>query len=327
MTIKQAGTIKRAGRWVLACASLTLVAGVGVAGNTPGDPAVQVALGRRLFHDGDLSVNGTLSCATCHDPRHSFADGVAAHPGAHGEPGLRNVPSLVNVGAFSPLTWGNAALTSLELQALVPIAGEDPVEMGMKGREAELARRLSANPCYRKLFKAAYPQTRGRIDFASTAAALAAFQRTIVSHEAAWDRAATGGPALSAAAARGERLFRGSAGCAACHAGGEFTDLSFHRLAGAPEAPANGDFGLARTSGRIEDRGRFRTPSLRNVALTAPYLHDGSAGTVAEAIARHGIALDPADLSAITAFLDALTDTAVTTDPRYARPGPACEVS
>lgn len=107
---------------------------VGAEGVGPGSDAAQVALGRRLFHDGDLSINGTLSCATCHDPRHSFADGTRAHPGAHGEPGLRNVPSLVNVGAFSPLTWGNDALTTLERQAMVPIVGEDPVEMGMNVR-------------------------------------------------------------------------------------------------------------------------------------------------------------------------------------------------
>lgn len=300
---------------------LLLAAGAGVAKDTGSSEAAQVALGRRLFHDADLSVNGTLSCATCHDPRHSFADGTRAHPGAHGEPGLRNVPSLVNVGALSPLTWGNDRLTTLELQALVPIEGDDPVEMGMKGRQAELARRLSGNPCYRKLFKAAFPRTRGRIDFASVASALAAFQRTIVSHETAWDRAA-----LSAAAVRGEAVFRGKAGCASCHAGREFTDLTFHRLTQSPAVPANGDYGLARVSGRAEDRGRFRTPSLRNVALTGPYLHDGSAATMGEAIARHGIALEPRAAADVGAFLEALTDTAVIADPRYSRLGRTCEV-
>ncbi|MEE4451183.1 cytochrome-c peroxidase [Novosphingobium resinovorum] len=317
----------RAGRLALLLSGLLLAAGAGAARDAKGSAEAQVALGRRLFHDGDLSINGTLSCATCHDPRHSFADGVRAHPGAHGEAGLRNVPSLVNVGSLSPLTWGNAGLTTLELQAMVPITGEDPVEMGMKGQEAELARRLSANHCYRKLFRASFPATRGRIDFASVAAALAAFQRTIVSHDTAWDRAAAGGPPLAGAAARGEALFRGKAGCAGCHAGREFTDLAFHRLPGEPETPENGDFGLARVTGRSEDRGRFRTPSLRNVALTAPYLHDGSADTIAAVLARHGAALSPAEAGDIEAFLGDLNDTQVTHNAAYARPGRSCEVS
>ncbi|PNU05335.1 cytochrome-c peroxidase [Novosphingobium guangzhouense] len=317
----------RAGGWALLLASLCLVAGAGLARDAGANREAQIALGRRLFHDGDLSINGTLSCATCHDPRHSFADGVSAHPGAHGEPGLRNVPSLVNVGSLSPLTWGNAALLTLEQQARVPIAGEDPVEMGMKGQEAELTRRLSSNPCYRKLFRAAFPATRGRIDFATVSAALAAFQRTIVSHETDWDHAVRGGPALNAAAARGEALFRGKAGCAGCHSGREFTDLAFHRLSQEPAVPANGDFGLARATGRVDDRGKFRTPSLRNVALTAPYLHDGSADTLADAISRHGIAFSPAETTDIEAFLNVLTDTTVGAEPRYARPGKACELS
>lgn len=319
--------MRHTGGWALLLSSLVLAAGAGMARDRRGNLDAQVALGRRLFHDGDLSINGTLSCATCHDPRHSFADGVRAHPGAHGEPGLRNVPSLVNVGSFSPLTWGNPSLATLEQQALVPIAGEDPVEMGMKGQEAELTRRLSASPCYRKLFKAAFPVTRGRIDFTSVSAALAAFQRTIVSHETDWDHAAAGGPVLNEAAARGEALFRGKGECAGCHSGREFTDLAFHRLPGAPADPSNGDFGLARATGRVEDRGKFRTPSLRNVALTAPYLHDGSADTMTEAIARHGTTLSPVETTDIEAFLNALTHTAVGADPRYTRPGKACEAS
>jgi len=319
-----------AGRCALLMAGVVLAAGAGMARDGAGDAkeaeAARVALGRRLFHDGDLSVNGTLSCATCHDPRHGFADGTRAHPGAHGEAGLRNVPSLVNVGGFSPLTWGNAELTTLEMQALVPIEGEDPVEMGMKGQAAELSRRLSANGCYRRLFRAAFPQVRGRIDFTTVSGALAAFQRTIVSHRTDWDRAAEGGAPLPPAASRGEAVFRGKGGCASCHSGREFTDLGFHRLAGEPDVPENGDYGLARASGRAEDRGRFRTPSLRSAALTGPYLHDGSAATIAEAIGRHGIPLEPGDVADLEAFVDTLTDTAVTTDPRYARPGPACEV-
>lgn len=317
--------MSRTGRRAILLGALVLATGAGVAADKAAPDAARVELGRRLFHDGDLSINGTLSCATCHDPRHSFADGTKAHPGAHGEPGLRNVPSLVNVGALSPLTWGNDALTTLELQAMVPIGGEDPVEMGMKGQEAELARRLSANPCYRKLFKAAFPQGRGRIDFASVSSALAAFQRTIVSYQTDWDQATAGGAPLLPTATRGDAVFQ--RGCASCHSGREFTDLAFHRLAGEPAVAPNGDFGLGRVTGRAADRGRFRTPSLRNVALTGPYLHDGSAVTIGEAIARHGFSLPSGEAADVEAFLRALTDRAVTADPRYARPGKTCDLS
>lgn len=134
-----------------------------------------------------------------------------------------------------------------------------------------------------------------------------------------------GGKPLSLAAARGEAAFRRS--CASCHTGRAFTDLAFHRLAGEPAVPANGDFGLARVSGRAEDRGRFRTPSLRNVALTAPYLHDGSVATIAEAITRHGLPLGLEQTADIETFLHALTDRAIIADPRFARPGKACERS
>lgn len=283
--------------------------------------AARIALGRRLFHDADLSIDGTMSCASCHDPAKSFADSVGSRPGVHGDPGLRNAPSLLNVAWLTPLTWGNAGLTTLEAQAIVPITGEDPVELGMKGQEAELARRLSANRCYRKLFRKAFPETKGRMDFASVAQALAAFQRTIVSYDTAWDRARQGGEPLADGAQRGEQVF-GSV-CASCHAGPQFTDMQFHGLAGTPRDAI--DRGLARVTLREADAGLFRTPSLRNVALTAPYLHDGSAATMTEAIDRHGIALTPAERSGLLSFLDMLTDHAVIADLRFALPGPKCE--
>lgn len=200
----------------------------------PADNAMtkaRVVLGHRLFYDADLSINGTLSCATCHEQRHSFSDGVQAHPGAHGEPGLRNVPSLLNVAWATPLTWANPGLATLEQQAIVPIVGDDPVEMGMKGQEAELSRRLSANSCYRKLFKRAFPEEHGRINLGSVAQALAAFQRLIISFDSAWDRARAGGPPLVEEARRGETLFYGTAGCAFCHSGPNLSDYHLHQFA------------------------------------------------------------------------------------------------
>jgi len=290
----------------------------------PADNAMnpaRVALGHRLFHDADLSINGTLACATCHEQRHSFSDGVQAHPGAHGEPGLRNVPSLLNVAWSTPLTWANPHLHTLEEQAVVPIIGDDPVEMGMKGQEAELRRRLAANPCYRKLFARAFPEVDGRIDFGTVSRALAAYERTIISFDTPWDRARAGGPPLDEGARRGEALFYGTAGCAACHSGPNLTDLRLHGF-----ATSAADRGAVRATAAREDDGHFRTPSLRNVRLTAPYLHDGSAPTIEAAIAAHGIALPTADAVAIGQFLDALTDRNVTTDPKLGLPPKSCPV-
>ena len=282
--------------------------------------AAKVALGRRLFHDADLSINGTLSCATCHEQRRGFTASTRAHPGAHGEPGLRNPPSLVNVGWYAPLTWADPASRTLEAQALTPILGDDPVEMGMKGREAELARRLSGDACYRKLFRRAFPETHGRIDLPAVARALAAFQRTMVGFGTDWDKAQAGATVLPPAAQRGEALFRGAAGCATCHEGVHFTDLRFH-----PFATHGGDAGVARATGRAADTALFRTPSLRNAALTAPYLHDGSADTLAQAIARHGIALSPDQTADMVQFLDSLTDRGVIGDPALSRPPRDCD--
>ncbi|PEQ14359.1 hypothetical protein B2G71_01810 [Novosphingobium sp. PC22D] len=208
---------------------------------------------------------------------------------------------------------------------MVPMTGRDPIEMGMDGAEPELIRRLSASPCYRALFDAAFPgRSDSPIGFATVSRALAAFERTIVSYDSAWDRAHAGEAPLSAAAARGEALFAGGAGCASCHAGRDFTDRAFHRLPGW-SADAE-DQGLARETGRAADAGLFRTPPLRNVAATAPYLHDGSAATFDEVLAYHGAALAPPDRRAIAAFLASLSDTSLDDDPRFALPDPECPV-
>ncbi|MBO9499449.1 MAG: c-type cytochrome [Novosphingobium sp.] len=275
--------------------------------------AAKVELGRRLFYDADLSIDGTMSCATCHEQRRGFADGNRTMPGVHGDPGRRNVPGLANVGYLAPLTWADPRLTGLEAQVAVPMFGEAPVEMGMKGAEAELPRRLGSDTCYRKMFKAAFPRERGRIDAATVAMALAAFQRTLISYGSPFDRGQ-----LSPSAQRGKAAF--AAACAECHSGRNFTDGQFHAL-----ETATKDGGLAEITGRKDDAGSFRTPSLRNVALTAPYFHDGSAATLDEAIRRHGgIALTGEERGDIRALLEALTDKGFVTDPEFAYPETAC---
>jgi cytochrome c peroxidase len=291
----------------------------------PVEKAIKIALGRRLFYDADLSIDGSMACATCHEQAHGFADGNATHAGVTGEPGRRNVQTLANVARRKSLTWGDATIRSLEAQALVPIMGEHPVEMGMKGQEAVLARRLGANACYSKLFRAAFPEAGGAIDMRSVTGALAAFQRTLLSADAPADRFAKGETgALSPAARTGATLFRQN--CASCHAGPDFTDDRFHRVR--IEKIDDRDTGLGEITRRADDNGKFRTPGLRNVAVSAPYFHDGASRTLEAAIRRHrGIALKGEQEARVIAYLHALTDQTFLTDKRFAYPDEACEAS
>jgi cytochrome c peroxidase len=311
------------------CVALTIAAATAVAQNVvqpPDTPSSQssplkIELGRRLFYEADLSINGTMACATCHEQRRGFADGNRTHPGALDHPGKRNVPGLQNVALLRHFTWASRT-PDLEHQALTPLTGEHPIEMGMKGQEAELARRLRGNSCYPKLFAAAFPENNGEISLTNVTRALAAFERALVSFESPYDKAEKAGKALPAEAEAGRALFNGKGGCATCHSGLNFTDDAFHAL----EPAYPGDRGLAEESGRAEDAGLFRTPGLRNVALTAPYFHDGQARTLPEAIRRHGlpVALSDAEMDEIATFLGALTDRSVLSDPRWSLPDEAC---
>ncbi|MFV0623463.1 cytochrome-c peroxidase [Sphingomonas sp. ac-8] len=269
----------------------------------------KIALGRRLFYDADLSIDGTMACSSCHEQHRGFADGNRTHAGVHGDPGRRNVPGLANVAWRRVLTWGDPRTTTLEAQAAIPLNGMTPVEMGMAEDGRELARRLGRDACYRRMFKAAFPATRGRIDQASVIQALAAFQRTLLSFEAPVDR--------GEAPAAGAAIF--AVKCASCHAGHDYTDDRFHRL----RPPSAADRGAGEITGRFEDDGAFRTPSLRNVAVTGPWLHDGSAATLDAALAAHP-GSDSADRPALIAFLQALTDRTFLADKRFGYPDDLC---
>lgn len=290
--------------------------------------AAKVELGRRLFYDADLSINGTMSCATCHEQKRGFADGNATRAGVHGDPGRRNVPGLANVGYAARLTWADPRLTMLEAQVAVPVLGEHPVEMGMKGQEAEIDRRLGRDNCYVRMFASAFPEDGGRIDMANVTKALATFQRTMIAFETPFDRHRRGQKeAISSAARRGADIFQGRGACASCHSGPNFTDDDYHAL---KVATPMADRGLGEVSGVAMDDGKFRTRGLRNVALTAPYMHDGSAQTLDEALRRHdavltgSVALSDRDRSYLIAFLGELTDQRFVTDPRFALPSKAC---
>lgn len=275
--------------------------------------AAKVALGRRLFYDADLSIDGTMSCASCHEQKHAFADGNTTRPGVHGDAGRRNVPGLANVAWLPVLTGADPRVTTLEAQAAIPIFGLTPVEMGMHGSEQEIPRRLSRDTCYRRQFRNAFPERRGRIDMTAVAMALASFERSLVSFDTPADRGA-----LSSEAGAGKAVF--GRVCASCHAGPQFTDGRFH-----PILPVNAaDRGRAEVTGRAEDERRFRTPPLRNVAVTGPWFHDGSARTLREAVARHPVTLDASATDQLLAYLEALTDRGFVTNPAFTYPDRPC---
>src|SRR5262249_12043904 len=229
----------------------------------------KVELGRRLFYDADLSLDGTTSCGTCHEQHRAFTEGNASHPGVGGVPGRRNVMALGNAAYFQPLTWADPVQHTLEQQMLVPLQGTHPIEMGMGGKDGELARRLSADNCYQEMFAAAFPETKGRIDVGAVGKALASFERTLISYDSPYDRFKRGeGTALSDQAQRGMKLF--AADCAGCHAGNNFTDLKYHNI-GLYDADGKGgyparDRGLIEVTQKADDEGAMRTPSLRHVA-------------------------------------------------------------
>ncbi|WP_245256953.1 MULTISPECIES: cytochrome-c peroxidase [unclassified Nitrobacter] len=295
----------------------TLPAGVSAPPIPADNPmtAAKVELGRRLFYDADLSADGTMSCATCHEQKHGFADGNRTHPGVTDESGRRNVPGLANVAWFTPLNFADPATKTLETQAAIPVFGTHPVEMGMAGRETEIGRRFGRDSCYRTMFARAFPDDGGRIEFPNVARALASFERTLISYGSAWDRQQLGPEAQA-----GSVLF--ARDCVSCHSGPNFTDLAMHRLG--PVDPALADQGLFEKTGMDADRGKFRTPSLRNVALTGPWWHDGSARTLDEAISRHGLTHNAAEVRQLIAFLTALSDTEFTRRKSLAMPEEAC---
>jgi cytochrome c peroxidase len=306
--------------------------------------AAEVELGRWLFHDARLSRDGTMSCATCHEQARAFTVNRATVPGVDGSPGLKNPMSLVNLAWAPVLTWANPALRRLEEQALIPLFSDHPVEMGMSGREQELFARLAADPRYPPMFAAAFPDREGAITLETITRALAAFQRAITSFDSPYDRYRWGGQrnAISASARRGERLFFGERlECYHCHGGLLFTDNVIHSQLLAPEmgfhdtgvAPRGG---IGEHTGDARQMGAFRTPSLRNVALTAPYMHDGSMATLDDVIRHYerggrqrgphtssllaGFRLTDQERRDLIAFLESLTDRSVTTDPRFANP-------
>ena len=337
--------------------------------NVPADnpmTADKVELGRHLFYDTRLSRDGSQSCATCHDQARAFSDGNTTPIGVTGEAGVHNAMSLANVAYNSSSTWAKH-VTRLEDQALLPMLGTTPIEMGVAGHEAEVLARLRDESLYADLFPRVFDARGADRDadpftLANVTRAIASFERTILSGDSRFDRFVAGDrTAVTTSEQRGLDLFESDRlGCMNCHGGFnlasayehvgasqvQFFNTGLYNVDGHGAYPAH-DRGLVDTTGDASHMGRFRAPTLRNIALTAPYFHDGSAATLADVVdtyARGGRllpdgphagdgALSPLKSTFITgftltteeradliAFLGALTDDSLVTRSSLANP-------
>lgn len=276
----------------------------------------KISLGNLLYFDPRLSKDRTISCASCHNPFHGFADPAPASKGVGGKLGGRNSPTVINRLFSSEQFWDGRA-ESLEAQAHGPLV--NPVEMAMPSHK-EVVARVRQIKGYAPLFQKAFGDA--TIDMPRIAKAIAAYERTVVSGNSPFDRYQAGDrDAMSASAVRGMELFNGKARCVACHAGFNFTDENYRNI-GVGMDRAKPDLGRYEVTKKESDKGKFKTPTLRNVAQTAPYMHDGSEATlmaVVEFYDRGGVPnpnLDPdikklgltaAEKQDLVSFLEALT--------------------
>ena len=234
----------------------------------PAANAAQIALGKKLFFDKRMSADGTVSCASCHSPEHAFADIRVRSAGVFERHGTRHAPSLIGRAASTLQFWDGRS-ASLEEQVIEPI--KNPAEMDTTV-EAAVAR-LRRDTGYAGLTVKSLPQ------------ALATYVRTIRSEESPFDRFLTGSPGgLSELEREGLRLFRDSARCYICHAGNSLTDEMFHNTGIAWRESKFQDQGRGGVTGKASHQGSFKTPTLREIAKTAPYMHDGSIATLEEVI-------------------------------------------
>lgn len=272
------------------------------ADNAPSE--AKEALGRQLYFDTRLSSDRTVSCASCHDPAKGYSNGEPTSPGVGGQRGGRNSPTVINA-AYAKLQFWDGRAKRLEDQALGPIS--NPIEMNLP--LAEAIERINAIEGYRTQFQAVFG-TDATPD--ALAKAIACYERTIVSGNAPYDRFKAGdATALSPAAQRGMALFFGKANCSACHSGASFTDSGFHNIGVAGSDP--GRFAISKLEG---DTGAFKTPTLREIARTAPYMHDGSQATLEEVLDHYNKGGNPnpyldEELFALKLSAEELADLAV----------------
>ena len=324
----------------------------------------KVKLGKHLFYEPRLSITGEYSCASCHKQSLAFTDGNKVAIGSTEEPHARNSMSLANIAYNPVLTWANPLMKELENQALVPIFGEHPIEMGMVGKEQQMLVWLGQDREYRQMFQAAFPEAEP-INISNLTKAIASFQRSLVSFKSPYDRYRyqREAKAISPAAKRGEKLFNSErTECFHCHGGINFSDsiqhenlafieTAFHNTGlynvdGAGSYPPD-NIGLKEITQKPQDMGRFKAPTLRNIAVTAPYMHDGSVATLRDAIAHYqaggrtiaegewsgvgsnnpykssfikGFEITESEIEDLIAFLNSLTDKEFLTNPDYSDP-------
>jgi cytochrome c peroxidase len=290
--------------------------------------AEKVALGHRLFYDVRLSGSGTQACASCHQQARAFTDARARAMGSTAESHPRSAMSLANVAYGVSLTWTDAGHRSLEDQMLVPLLADHPVEMGLAGRGEDALSRLGIDPLYSKLFSEAFPGEKSPVSLGNVQKAIASFERTILSGDSPYDRLVWKDErgALSDSARRGMALFFSDRiACAKCHSGFTFSGPVDWEGGPAPE-PTFHDIGLG---------GRFRAPTLRNVAVTAPYMHDGRFATLGDVIDHYatggapspgksdlmkGFVITSDERADLIAFLESLTDVKFLANPLLSDP-------
>ena len=322
-------------------------------------------LGRHLFFDKRLSGNGTMGCGSCHFQNLAFTDGKAVATGSTGDHTSRGAMSIVNSAYYPTITWANPSQYTLEIQAQVPMFVENlAVELGITDEnKAAVLARFQNDADYPRSFKEAFPGDAQPITFLNIVKAIAAFERGVLSGNSRYDQAAAGEITLTAAEERGRKLFFSEqAQCSTCHSGFNFSDQTVSVTSPKSDKPFH-NTGLYNVDGKgaypddnpgligmlpqPENMGKFRVPSLRNIALTAPYMHDGSIATLDEVLnvyAAHGrnitsgpnkgdgrrnpfkdarlnkIKLNKSERADIIAFLKTLTDESLLTNPRYADP-------
>ena len=328
----------------------------------------KVELGRYLFYDLRLSSNSEGSCATCHIQRYGFTNQLPVAIGVTGQSHPRRVMPLANVAWFAVFNWANPNVTQLEDQSITPLFNDHPIELGLNQKNDKFLKVIATDPIYKKLFPQAFPNHQSPYTFLEIRQALAAFERTLVSGNSPYDhyRYRHEDNAISGSAKRGEDIFfHQPYSCSRCHGGFtlggttiyqttdgahgvEFQNNGLYNLAGQSSYPADNQ-GLAEFTHNPTDIGKFRPPSLRNVAVRAPYMHDGSLPTL-DAVIDHyahggrivssgpnagdgsknsnkspfvsGFELTPQQRADLKAFLESLTDEEFLHNPQFANPWP-----
>jgi cytochrome c peroxidase len=264
--------------------------------------AQKVELGRRLFREQHLSATGQYACISCHLPTLAYTDNRPKALGALNDQTQRSAMTLTNVAYNAAFTWADSTTNTLELQMRQPLFNEHPIEVGLKGREQEVVQWLASDESYRQAFVQAFADDPVPISIANLIKAIAAYERTLISGRSPFDHYVFDDEqgALSPGAKRGMALFYSArVGCAQCHSGinfdgpmrfkdheqstAIFANTGLYNVDGRGAYPPQ-DRGLFEVTHKKADMGKFRVPTLRNVALTAPYMHDGSIASLGEVI-------------------------------------------